>query len=136
MRINPSAREEISDVHRCEPYVYAQMIAGKDAAAPGEAKNSWLSGSAAWNLVAITQHILGIRPEYEGLRIDPHVPSDWGEFQVIRRFRGAAYEIKVTKPRGAQARVTEIVVDGRPIDGNLVPPAPAGSTVRVEVSAG
>ncbi|MPZ67921.1 MAG: glycosyl transferase [Actinobacteria bacterium] len=136
LRINPSAREEISDVHRCEPYVYAQMIAGKDAAAPGEAKNSWLSGSAAWNFVAITQHILGIIPEYDGLRIDPHVPTDWGDFHMTRRFRGATYEINVTKPQGARARATKIVVDGRPIDGNLVPQAPAGSTVRVEVSAG
>ena len=78
LRINPSAREELSDLHRCEPYVYAQMIAGKEAAVPGEAKNSWLTGSAAWNYVAITQWILGIRPEHEGLRIDPCLPGGLG----------------------------------------------------------
>ena len=74
-RINPSAREAISDLHRCEPYVYAQMIAGRDAATHGEAKNSWLTGTAAWNYVAITQWICGIRPELDGLRIDPVLPA-------------------------------------------------------------
>ena len=77
LRINPSARESISDVHRCEPYVYAQMIAGRDAPTHGEAKNSWLTGTAAWNLVAITQWILGIRPEHDGLRIAPVLPASW-----------------------------------------------------------
>ncbi|MEA3348993.1 MAG: glycosyl transferase, partial [Chloroflexota bacterium] len=79
LRINPSAREGISAVHRCEPYVYAQMIAGRDAPRPGEAKNSWLTGTAAWNYVAITQWILGVRPTYEGLKIAPVIPSDWDE---------------------------------------------------------
>ena len=74
-RLNPSAREQISEVHRCEPYVYAQMIAGPDAATPGEAKNSWLSGTAAWSYVAITQWILGIRPDFDGLRVDPVLPD-------------------------------------------------------------
>ena len=77
LRINPSQREEISEVHRCEPYVYAQMIAGREAPAYGEAKNSWLTGTAAWNYVAITQWILGIRPEFDGLRLDPCIPPEW-----------------------------------------------------------
>ena len=77
LRINPSAREEISEVHKCEPYVYAQMIAGRDAATHGEAKNSWLTGTAAWNYVAITQWILGIRPTFEGLQVAPIIPSTW-----------------------------------------------------------
>ena len=85
LRINPSAREAISDVHRCEPYVYAQMIAGRDAPTHGEAKNSWLSGTAAWNYVAITQWILGIRPDYDGLRIAPVVPESWPGFKATRR---------------------------------------------------
>ena len=85
LRINPSAREAISDVHRCEPYVYAQMIAGRDAPTHGEAKNSWLSGTAAWNYVAISQWILGIRPDYDGLRIAPAVPESWPGFTANAR---------------------------------------------------
>ena len=132
LRINPSAREELSDVHRCEPYVYAQMIAGKAAATPGEAKNSWLTGSAAWNFVAITQWILGIRPEHEGLRIDPCLPTEWEGFEAVRRFRGATYRISVRKPVGITGRITSLLVDGRQIDGTIVAPAPEGSDVRVE----
>ena len=132
LRINPSAREQLSDVHRCEPYVYAQTIAGSDAPTHGEAKNSWLTGTAAWNLVALTQHILGIRPDHDGLRIDPCVPAAWEGFEVVRRFRGATYHISVRKRPGAVGRVTELVVDGRPIDGNLVAVAARGATVTVE----
>ena len=90
LRINPSARESISDVHRCEPYVYSQMIAGKDAPTHGEAKNSWLTGTAAWNYFAITQHILGIQPTHDGLKVDPVIPSSWTGFTARRRFRGVA----------------------------------------------
>jgi cellobiose phosphorylase len=132
LRTNPSAREGISEVHRCEPYVYAQMIAGRDAPTPGEAKNSWLTGGAAWNFVAITQWILGIRPEHGGLRIDPVVPAAWPGFSATRRFRGATYAIQVRKPVGSAGRVVRLVVDGTPIEGNLLSPAPAGSTVDVE----
>ena len=113
LRINPSAREEQSDVHRCEPYVYAQMIAGKDAPTHGEAKNSWLTGTAAWNFVALTQWILGIRPDHDGLRIDPCLPADWEGFTATRRFREATYRIRVGKRRGATGRVSSLVVDGR-----------------------
>ena len=132
LRINPSAREDRSEVHRGEPYVYAQMIAGKDAATPGEAKNTWLTGTAAWNFVAISQWILGIRPEHAGLRIDPCVPAAWSGFTVTRRFRGATYRIAVRKTPGVSGRVTQLQVDGRPIDGNLAPlPAVPGAEVEV-----
>jgi cellobiose phosphorylase len=131
LRTNPSAREGISDVHRCEPYVYAQMIAGRDAPTHGEAKNSWLTGAAAWNLIAITQWILGIRPDHDGLRIDPCLPAEWPGFGATRRFRGATYDITVSKRPGDQGRVSRLVVDGRRIEGTLVPPAPVGSTVTV-----
>jgi cellobiose phosphorylase len=134
LRINPSAREEMSELHRCEPYAYAQMIAGKDAPTHGEAKNSWLTGTAAWNLVAITQRILGIRPDHDGLRVDPCLPSDWEGFDATRRFRGATYRISVSKPRGASGRVSSMVVDGRRVDGTLVPVAPEGATVTVQAS--
>ncbi len=131
-RLNPSAREHISDVHRCEPYVYAQMIAGKDAPTHGEAKNSWLTGTAAWSFVAITQWILGIRPEHDGLRIDPCLPTEWDGYTAVRRFRGATYRITVKKPRGTRGRVSSIIVDGRPVSATLVPAAPEGATVEVE----
>ena len=96
-RINPSAREEISDLHRCEPYVYAQMIAGKDAPTFGEAKNSWLTGTAAWNYYAIAQWILGIRPTYDGLEIAPVIPTDWPGFTATRIFRGVTYKIAIER---------------------------------------
>jgi cellobiose phosphorylase len=132
LRINPSAREELAEIHRCEPYVYAQMIAGKEAPNPGEAKNSWLTGSAAWNFVAITQWILGIRPEHEGLRIDPCLPAGWEGFEAVRRFRGATYRISIGKPVGVTGRLTSLRVDGRQVDGNVVAPAPPGSEVTIE----
>ncbi|HET6954192.1 MAG TPA: glycosyl hydrolase family 65 protein [Acidimicrobiales bacterium] len=132
LRINPSAREHIGDQHRCEPYVYAQTIAGRDAPAYGEARNSWLTGTAAWSFVAVTQWILGLRPDHDGLRIDPCLPAGWDGFRATRRFRGASYAVTVRKPPGTRARVRHLVVDGRRIEGNLVPPAPAGTTVTVE----
>jgi cellobiose phosphorylase len=131
-QINPSAREEISEVHRCEPYVYAQMIAGKAAPTHGEAKNSWLTGTAAWNLVAITQWILGIRPDFDGLRVDPVLPASWDGFTATRRFRGATYQITVRKPVGATGRVRRLTVAGESVPGTLVPVAAPGETVTVE----
>ncbi len=130
--INPSAREEISEVHRCEPYVYAQMIAGREAPTHGEAKNSWLTGTAAWNLVAITQWILGIRAELDGLRVDPVLPASWPGFTATRRFRGATYEISVRNPARISGRVGQLTVDGTPVPGTLLPLAPPGAVVRVE----
>ncbi|MFZ0491971.1 MAG: glycosyl transferase, partial [Acidimicrobiia bacterium] len=131
-KIAPSFREEISEVHRLEPYVYAQMIAGKDAVRHGEAKNSWLTGTAAWNHVAITQHIIGIRPELEGLRVEPCLPGSMEHVIVNRRCRGAEYRIEVhNRATGEPARVT---VDGQPIDGTLVPYAADGQVeVRVDL---
>jgi cellobiose phosphorylase len=135
-RINPSAREAIGELHRCEPYVYAQMIAGRDAPAHGEAKNSWLTGTAAWNYVAVTQWILGIRPELDGLRVDPVIPSAWPGFSATRRFRGAAYEITVRRAGTLDSGMAEGAgtrVDGKQVAGTLLPLAAAGDTVRVEV---
>ena len=135
-RINPSAREEISEIHRCEPYVYAQMIAGRDAPTHGEAKNSWLTGTAAWNFVAISQWILGIRAEFDGLRVDPVLPTAWPGFTATRRFRGATYKISVRKPAGSAGRVHRLLIDGQCVEGTLVPVAPAGVVVHVEAVAG
>jgi cellobiose phosphorylase len=117
-RINPSVREEISEAHRCEPYVYAQMISGKEAVKPGEAKNSWLTGTAAWNYVAITQWILGIRPEFDGLRIEPVIPDSWQGFKVARSYRGFRFEIEVV--RKGPGNLSRTFVDGIQIEGNLV----------------
>ncbi len=124
-RINPSAREAISEVHRCEPYVYAQMIAGKDAVTPGEAKNSWLTGAAAWNYVAITQWILGIRPTYEGLQIAPVMPVAWNGFRAVRIFRGVRYEIQGRA--GGPGNSVSLEIEGRPVEGTLIPLPPAGT---------
>jgi cellobiose phosphorylase len=119
-RINPSAREPISDLHRCEPYVYAQMIAGRDAPTYGEAKNSWLTGTAAWNYYAITQWILGIRTSYDGLQISPVIPKSWRGFKATRTFRGVTYHIVVE--RAGEGNQVALRVDGVPIKGDTVPP--------------
>ena len=135
-RINPSFREDRSEVHRCEPYVYAQFIAGKEAATPGEAKNSWLTGSAAWNYVAITQWILGIRPEHHGLRVDPVLPPAWDGYEMVRRFRGATYRIRIRKDPGVTGRLSSLSVDGHAVDGTLVAPAHTGAEVLVDGAIG
>jgi cellobiose phosphorylase len=132
-RINPSAREAIGDVHRCEPYVYAQMIAGRDAPTHGEAKNSWLTGTAAWNYYAIVQFILGIRPAYDGLQIAPAIPARWTAFRAVRRFRGVTYNIAVR--REGPGNAVKLAVDGQSIDGDIVPAPTDGRTeVSVEVT--
>jgi cellobiose phosphorylase len=118
-RINPSRREEISELHKCEPYVYPQMIAGKDAPTHGEAKNSWLSGTAALNYVAITQAILGIQPQYDGLEIKPVIPSAWHGFEAIRYFRGVRYEISILR-KGSGNKIA-LEVNGKAISGTVVP---------------
>ena len=130
-KICPSYTEQNSALHKVEPYVYSQMIAGKDAARPGEAKNSWLTGTAAWNWYAITQYILGIRPSYDGLEIDPCICSQWKEYTVGRRFRGAEYEITVKNPDGVCKGVREIIMDGQPVAGNVVPCTPGSHKVTV-----
>jgi cellobiose phosphorylase len=135
-KICPAYVEDLSALHKTEPYVYAQMIAGKESARPGEAKNSWLTGTAAWNFVALSQWILGIRPEYEGLRIDPCIPSDWNGFTVQRTFRGARYRIEVRNPEHLSKGVTEIRLDGRALKENLIPPLADTALHQVEVTMG
>jgi cellobiose phosphorylase len=118
-RINPSAREAISDLHKTEPYVYPQMIAGPDAPTFGEAKNSWLTGTAAWNYVAITQWILGIRPTLDGLEVAPVIPSGWDGFRATRLYRGVRHEITVR--REGPGNAISLTVDGQPVEGQIVP---------------
>jgi cellobiose phosphorylase len=132
-RIAPAYREELSDVHKLEPYAYAQMIAGKEAVRAGEAKNSWLTGTAAWNFVAASQYLLGVRPDYDALVIDPQLGPDLPSFTVTRRLRGATYEISVTNSGRRGSRAT-LVVDGVAVEGNKVPYAPAGARVKIEAT--
>ena len=133
-KICPAYLEAVSEVHRTEPYVYSQMVAGKDAPTFGEAKNSWLTGTAAWTFVSISQAILGVQPD--GLRIDPCVPPEWTHLTLTRRFRGAQYCITVENPDGAEHGVRELHVDGVRQDGNLIAPAAPGSVVSVRVVLG
>lgn len=135
-KIAPAFLEDISDLHRTEPYVYAQMIAGKDASRHGEAKNSWLTGTAAWNFVAISQYILGIIPEYDGLKVDPCIPESWDGFNAVRKFRGNTYNIAVKNPDNVSKGIRSVVVDGVKIKGNLLPVFEKGSTHEVEVIMG
>ena len=132
----PSYIENISEIHRTEPYVYSQMIAGADAYYHGEAKNSWLTGTAAWTFVNVSQAILGVQPSYDGLTIDPCVPSDFGDFELIRKFRGATYYIDVKKPDGVQKGVSRISVDGKEMKGNLIPMEEGKTEYHVTVYMG
>ena len=135
-KISPAYLEEISDLHRTEPYVYAQMIAGKDAYKPGEAKNSWLTGTASWNFYTITQYILGIRPELNGLLIDPCIPTKWDGFKVERKYRNSTYRISVENPDHVSKGVDRILVDGNEIEGTLLPVFNDGNTHNVVVIMG
>lgn len=135
-KIAPSFLEDISDLHKVEPYVYCQMIAGKEAFKPGEAKNSWLSGTASWNFYAITQYILGVQPDYEGLRIDPCIPKDWDGFKMTRKFRGATYKIEVKNPSHVSKGVRETWINGEKINSNLIPLLEKGKQHSVKIIMG
>ena len=131
-KICPAYVEERSELHKMEPYIYSQMIAGKEAYKPGEAKNSWLTGTASWNFVALSQYILGIRPDFDGLIVDPCIPAEWNEFRVTRVFRGTTYEITVKNPDHKCKGVSSIIVDGNDIKGNVIPLFNDGKTHTVE----
>ncbi len=135
-RTAPAYIEDISEIHRTEPYVYSQMIAGKDAPSFGEGKNSWLTGTAAWTFLSISQAILGIKPTLDGLQIDPCIPAGCRGFTAERVFRGARYRIRVENPDGVEHGVRLVTVDGREQRGTVLDPAPAGSTVDVRVLMG
>ncbi len=135
-KIAPSFLEDISDLHKVEPYVYCQMIAGKDAFKPGEAKNSWLSGTASWNFYAITQYILGVKPDYDGISVNPCIPTKWDGFKMSREFRGAKYNIEVTNPDHISKGVKQVLVNGTAIEGNIIPLQAEGSVNEVKVIMG
>ena len=142
--IAPAFTEETSDIHKTEPYVYGQMIGGKDAGSDigkpgnhfGQGKNSWLTGTAAWNMVAISQYILGISADFDGLKIDPSIPAAWDGLNATRQFRGATYDIKVTNPDHVNKGIKSVTVDGNAIEGNVLPVFGDGKTHAVEVVMG
>ena len=117
----PAYVEDISEIHKTEPYVYSQMVAGADAYLPGEAKNSWLTGTAAWTFVNISQYILGIYPTHKGLSVNPCVPKDFGDFRITRKFREGTYDIKVVNPDTVEKGIKSITVDGTSIEGCVIP---------------
>lgn len=135
-KIAPAYLEEISDLHRTEPYVYAQMVAGKDAHLPGEAKNSWLTGTASWNFYAIVQYILGIKPDYHGLMINPCIPKEWTGFKATRQFRGDTFNVEVKNPNNVSKGVASLTVDGKEVEGNVIPLIGDGKSHEVVVTLG
>ena len=135
-RTCPIYLEDISEIHRTEPYVYCQMIAGRDSSRPGEGKNSWLTGTAAWTFTAMSQHILGIRPTLHGLEIDPCIPADWKGFTCTRKFRNSTYNITVSNPDGVEKGVRSMTVNGQPVSGNIIPIPCAVSELNVQVIMG
>ncbi len=132
----PAYVEEISEIHRTEPYVYAQMIAGRDAKFYGEAKNSWLTGTAAWTFVNISQYILGVSPTHTGLSVNPCVPKGFGDFTLIRKFREGTYTIEVKNPNDVEKGIQGITVDGKAVDGCVIPYEKGKTAYHVVVTMG
>ena len=132
----PAYVEEFSEIHRTEPYVYSQMVAGADAKFHGEAKNSWLTGTAAWTFVNVSQHILGVYPTHKGLSIDPCVPKGFGDFTLTRKFREGTYNIRVVNPDNVEKGVKSITVDGKAVDGCVVPYEKGKTSYDVVVTMG
>ena len=132
----PAYTEEISEIHKTEPYVYCQMVAGNDAYIPGEGKNSWLTGTAAWTFCNISQYILGVYPTHKGLQVDPCVPHGFGDFKITRKFRGASYNITVKNPSDVEKGVKSMIVDGTKVDGCVIPYDASKKEVNVEVIMG
>ena len=131
-KILPSyVEEKHQTLHKVEPYVNCQMVAGKDAARPGEGKNSWLTGTAAWMWYTVSEFILGIKPSYDGLTIDPCLPTSAKEYEVCRKFRGAEYIIKVKNPKRVNKGVRSLLLDGQRMEGNTVPFSEGRHTVEV-----
>jgi cellobiose phosphorylase len=135
-QINPAAKNDSIDEFECEPYAYPQNILGDEHAQFGLARNSWLSGTSAWTYTAATKYILGLKPAYRGLTLDPCIPKAWDGYQVTRLFRGAKYKISVKNPKHVSRGVAELKVNGQKVEGQLIPLAARGSEVSVEVTLG
>ncbi len=135
-QINPASKNDIIERYEAEPYVYCQNILSDEHPQFGLGRNSWLSGTASWAYQAATRYILGVQPDYHGLRIDPCIPAAWDGFHVERRFRGAQYHIQVYNPQHVCRGVRKVLVNGQPLEGSLIPLQPAGSASQVEVWLG
>jgi cellobiose phosphorylase len=133
-KISPAYLDHIQELHKMEPYVYSQMIAGKAAPRHGEAKNSWLTGTAAWNYVAVSQWILGVRPDFDGLRIQPCLPAELSTVEITRIFRGTTYRISIRSTGQARSE-QRILVNGKPAASCVIPPGAPGTELRVLVEA-
>ena len=136
MSICPPTKEDQIDIYRSEPYVYSQMTAGRDAPTPGEGKNSWLTGTVAWSFVTLAQYILGVRPDFDGLIIDPCIPSSWKQYTVVRKFRNAVYTITVQNPKNICKGVKILTLDGKILSGNKIPDLHDGKNHSVGVELG
>jgi cellobiose phosphorylase len=132
----PTTKDQIQDVHKAEPYIYAQAIASQEHRDFGFARNSWLTGAATWNYVAATQFILGVRPAYSGLLVDPCIPKDWKGYAMTRQFRGAEYHIHVKNPKHVSKGVASLTVNGKKVQGNIIPAQKSGKKIEVEVVLG
>ena len=130
----PALQNDKIEIRQSEPYSYCQFVVGKDHSAFGRARHPFMTGSSGWAYYAATQYLLGIRPDFDGLRVDPCVPADWKEFSVSRKWRGAEYIIHVTNPKGVEKGVASLTADGKPVE--LLPVLPAGSVCRAEVIMG
>ncbi len=132
----PAYLQDISEIHKTEPYVYSQMVAGKDAKFHGQGKNSWLTGTAAWTFADISQYILGVYPTLSGLQINPCVPKNFGDFKITREYRGAVYHIDVTNPDRVEKGVRKLTVNGKEIQGNIIPYDKSLKEYEVKVEMG
>ena len=132
----PAYVEEFSEIHRTEPYIYCQMVGGKDAKFHGEGKNSWLTGTAAWTFCNISQYILGVYPTHKGLSVDPCTPSDFGDFSIERSFREGKYFIDVKNPNHVEKGVQKLIVDGKEVEGTVIPYEKGKKEYHVEVVMG
>ncbi|MFH0992694.1 MAG: N,N'-diacetylchitobiose phosphorylase [bacterium] len=131
----PYNQNDMIEIREAEPYSYCQFIMGKDHTAFGRARHPWLTGSAGWNYIAATRWILGVRIEFDGLVVDPCIPSGWKKFQIVRKWRGAAFRITVTNPEGVEKGIRSVTMDGKEIRFPI-PPQPSGSMHEVNVVMG
>jgi cellobiose phosphorylase len=135
-QINPAAKNDMMEIYECEPYVYPQNVLADEHPQFGMARNTWLSGTSSWTYQAATQWILGVRAEYDGLRVDPCIPSTWEGFSMARRFRGSLIRITVHNPQKVCRGVARMTLDSKEINGNIIPIQPAGGEHVVEVWLG
>ncbi|MFX0181624.1 MAG: GH36-type glycosyl hydrolase domain-containing protein [Candidatus Hodarchaeota archaeon] len=135
-KISPTTKNRMADIHRTEPYVFSQMITGKFHQKFGAAKNSWLTGTAAWTMRSAHQGILGIQPQISGLRVDPCIPKEWDSFTVVRHFRGSIYDIRVKNPNHVSKGIKKIIVDDKKIEGDLIPIFTDEKTHIIDITMG